>query len=127
MSILLFRLNYAVAYHLFNNFVILVLFVLLIFLLYLLLVRTELITLICSIIFYFSMSDPFLFPFSHLSNDDLALTFSSTSYNSLNFDNDLKHLLTNMLTDDIVTSTEFKYYTPTQFDYFANKYKTSIQ
>src|SRR3989442_9175912 len=73
------------------------------------------------------MTDVFLFPFSDLTNEDLALAFSSSTDFSFNFDNDLKQLLTNILTADIVNSSEFKYYTPTQFDNLANNNRSSLQ
>ena len=72
------------------------------------------------------MFSPSFFPFSSLSNADLFLNFHSP-LNSLDVDHELRKALTDSLSDDIVESFEFKYYTPSQLDYLAAKYSSSIQ
>ena len=74
------------------------------------------------------MFESSLFPFSSLTNSDLAVTLSSTSFTpTFAIDSNLKDLFTNVLTDDIIKSTEFKYYTPGQFDNMANRNKATVQ
>ena len=73
------------------------------------------------------MFNPAIFPFCSLSNaeliDNLNSVPSVTNYISL----DIKNLLTDTLTEDIVNNLEFKYYTPCQLNNLANQYRNKTK
>ena len=71
------------------------------------------------------MFTPSFFLFSCLSNFELADYFSCVPSNNINIDLDLKKILTDTLTDEIIDNFEFKYYTPCQLSDLANKYRSS--
>src|SRR6266516_1000055 len=72
------------------------------------------------------MFTPSHFPFSSIANSDLIQNFDPTPSNNI-VDSDLKKILTDSLTDDIVESLEFKYYTPDQLNQLAENYTASVQ
>ena len=67
-----------------------------------------------------------LLPFSSLTDDELISIFNPDITNS-NVDLDLKKIPTDSLSDEVVDSLEFKYYTPLQLNQLASKCSTSIQ
>lgn len=66
-------------------------------------------------------------PFFSLSNDNLAASLNCLSSFSNAIDPELKKILTDTLTDDIVETLEFKYYTPIQLNDLANKYSSNTR
>ena len=71
------------------------------------------------------MSDLFigLLPFHALSDYELLNEINQSTFDHLSINSDLKKLLVDSLSDEIVTNFEFKYYTPIQLDNLASKYK----
>ena len=72
------------------------------------------------------MFTPSLFPFYSLSNDELIDNFSFQTSSPI-IDLELRKILNDALSEDIMGSLEFKYYTPSQLDHLANKYHTNMQ
>ena len=73
------------------------------------------------------MLSPSLFPFSSVSNIQLADNFSHATYSISNVDVNLKKIRTDTLTDDITDTLEFKYYTPCQLNDLANRYRKNTK
>jgi len=73
------------------------------------------------------MCDHLLFPFSSLSNSQLVDNFNDACHNNNSIDLDLKKLLTDALTDDVINTLEAKYYTPCQLNDLANRYKDNTK
>ena len=71
--------------------------------------------------------NPSIFPFSSLSNADLASNFSLSPNSAACIDNELKKILSDTLSDGIVDMFEFDYYTPCQLNNLANRYKNNIK
>jgi len=68
------------------------------------------------------MTSSFTFPFHHLSSSDLINLFLHDSNDYSNTANqDLKNIMIEMLSDEMVNSLEFTYYTPTEFNSLINK------
>src|SRR3989442_899833 len=65
-------------------------------------------------------------PFSNLTNNDLQNVFSPVTVAN-NTANDIRQILADSLTDSIIDSLEFKYYTPAQLSNLADKYKNSFR
>lgn len=72
------------------------------------------------------MSDHYTFPFSSLTNDDLIETFKITYSSNVCFDSELKNLVVNSLSEEIVSSLEFDYYTPVQLDSLVGKINNKL-
>jgi len=68
----------------------------------------------------------YIFPFTDISDKELHDLFKIKQEDYIGDNKELKNLLINSLSEEIVNDLEFKYYTPLQLDSLAAKYKRGL-